>query len=130
MNILIVVAALIIIIFVINLAKNRGISSVNAERAKTMVTDSQVTLLDVRTPPEFSEGHILGARLIPVAELEERLNEIASLKDRPILVYCRTGNRSGMASRILRKNGFTKVTNLAGGILAWQNSGNATVRGN
>lgn len=76
-------------------------------------------LLDVRTQGEFDEGNIEGATLIPVSELEERLNEIDEFKNLPVLVYCRSGNRSVTASNILLENGFTNVHNLLGGINGW-----------
>lgn len=76
-------------------------------------------LLDVRTQQEYDEGNIDDATLIPVDELESRLSEIADYKDKTVLVYCRSGNRSMTASNILIENGFTKVHNLLGGIGAW-----------
>jgi rhodanese-related sulfurtransferase len=78
-------------------------------------------LLDVRTQGEFDEGHITDSTLIPVSELERRLDEINEYKNLPVLVYCRSGNRSVTASNILLENGFTNVHNLLGGINAWNN---------
>ena len=77
-------------------------------------------LLDVRTPEEYSEGHIEGATLIPVAELEGRLGELP--EDKPIIVYCRSGNRSRTAANILIENGFKEVYDM-GGIVDWQAEG-------
>ena len=76
-------------------------------------------LLDVRTQAEYDEGHINDPTLIPVDELESRLDEISEYKDKPVLVYCRSGNRSVTASNILIQNGFSEVHNLLGGIGAW-----------
>jgi rhodanese-related sulfurtransferase len=73
--------------------------------------------LDVRTLAEYKEFHIKGAYLIPLNELEDRLDELP--KDKPILVYCRTGHRSAIASDILVKNGFSQVYNMKGGIYEW-----------
>lgn len=81
-------------------------------------------LIDVRTPQEFSEGNIEGALLIPVDELSSRLDEIEAYKDKPVLVYCRSGNRSVTASNILIENGFTDVHNLLTGYNGWVNRGN------
>ena len=78
-------------------------------------------LLDVRTQDEYDEVHIDGATLISVYELEARLDEIAAYKETPVLVYCRSGNRSVVASQILVQNGFMNVTNLEGGISGWLN---------
>lgn len=81
-------------------------------------------LLDVRTPEEFNQGYIEGALLIPVTELGQRLDEIEQYKDKPVLVYCRSGNRSVTASEILIDNGFTEVHNLLTGYNGWVTRGN------
>lgn len=81
-------------------------------------------LLDVRTAQEFSEGNIEGAMLIPVDELRSRIDEIEDYKDKTVLVYCRSGNRSVTASNILIENGFTDVHNLLTGYNGWVNRGN------
>ena len=74
--------------------------------AYTQVKEQGALLLDVRTQEEYDQDNIEGATLIPVAELEARLKEIEQYKDKPILVYCRSGNRSMTASQILIENGF------------------------
>ena len=81
--------------------------------------EGEYLLLDVRTQAEYDEGHINDPTLIPVDELESRLDEISEYKDKPVLVYCRSGNRSVTASNILIQNGFSEVHNLLGGIGAW-----------
>ncbi len=70
-------------------------------------------VIDVRTPEEFAGGHYKGARNIPLKEIPQRLSEFGA-KDGPIVVYCRTGHRSGKARSILLENGFTDVTNGGG----------------
>ena len=77
-------------------------------------------LIDVRTPEEFAEGYIKSANLIPVTEIENRLGEIP--KDKQVIVYCRSGNRSRTAAEVLVNNGFDKVYDL-GGIIDWINKG-------
>lgn len=119
---------LIILNAIANSIGNKGITMVNATTARTLVKDPKVTLLDVRTPGEYNEGHLKNARLIPVAELAGRISELDSVKNSPILVYCRSGNRSGVASRLLKKAGFTNVSNLQGGITAWQGAGGAVTK--
>jgi len=76
-------------------------------------------LLDVRTPEEYEQVHIDGATQISVYELEARFSEIEQYKETPVLVYCKSGNRSIVASQILIENGFMNVTNLEGGISGW-----------
>ena len=80
--------------------------------------DDNLTLLDVRTPDEFKhDGHIKGAKLIPLGELAQNLNMLD--KSKKLLVYCRSGSRSVSASRLLSNHGFT-VVNMSGGIMAWK----------
>jgi rhodanese-related sulfurtransferase len=90
-----------------------------AEAAAFLQQDTPL-VLDVRTPGEFRDGHLPGAMLIPVQELQRRIGELAPYRDREILVYCATGNRSTVASKILIDQGFTHVANLRHGILDWQ----------
>ena len=75
-------------------------------------------LLDVRERHEFDEKHIPGAVLIPPATLAANMQHLQ--RGVHIIVYCRSGGRSAHAAEILRKAGFAKVTNLKGGILAWE----------
>jgi rhodanese-related sulfurtransferase len=74
-------------------------------------------MLDVREPSEWVEFHIPGATLIPLGELETRLAEVP--KDQPVVVVCRSGNRSATGRDILLQNGFSEVTSMAGGMNAW-----------
>lgn len=78
------------------------------------------TLLDVRTPEEFATGHILGAHNIALQDLPARWNELP--KNQPLVLYCRTGNRSGMAAKLALQAGFSEVYNL-GGVVEWHKQG-------
>ena len=79
-------------------------------------------ILDVRTPEEFAGGHVDGAVNIPVDELDAKLEEVESLtggdKNKPLIVYCRSGARAGRAKKKLLRSGYTQVTNL-GGLSDW-----------
>lgn len=77
-------------------------------------------VLDVREAAEFAQGHIPGARHIPLGELARRIGELEKFKGKPIVVACRSGHRSAGACGILEKNGFENVYNLAGGMIAWE----------
>jgi len=80
---------------------------ITAKQAEMLIEkDQNVTLLDVRTSEEFKEGHIRGATLIPLSKLEANLDKLKEVKDRQIIVYCRSGSRSVAASRILEAQGF------------------------
>jgi rhodanese-related sulfurtransferase len=87
------------------------------------VAEAGVITLDVRTPGEFNEGHIEGAILVDFQSGNFE-NEIASLdKNQTYAVYCRSGNRSGQAVKVMSDAGFTKLYNLDGGVIDWANSG-------
>jgi len=77
-------------------------------------------LIDVRTPQEFASGHIAEAINIPVETIATRLNEIPH--DKPVVVYCHSGNRSAQAASILSGAGYTNIYDM-GGILAWTAAG-------
>ncbi|HRZ60013.1 MAG TPA: rhodanese-like domain-containing protein, partial [Rubrivivax sp.] len=87
----------------------------------------QVQIVDVREPEEFGQGlgHIEGARLLPLGQLEARAAELA--RDRPIVTVCRSGARSARAAAMLAKAGFEQVANLRGGMLRWRAEGGAVV---
>lgn len=78
-----------------------------------------IVLVDVREPWEHEEFNIGGA-LIPLAELMNRMWELEAHKDDEIVVYCKSGGRSGMAQGLLLGAGYAKVKNLSGGMLAWK----------
>jgi rhodanese-related sulfurtransferase len=84
---------------------SQGSAAAQAEtRDPHQLVTAGATLLDVRTPEEFAEGHLEGAVLIPVAELSTRMAEIP--RDRPIVAYCRSGARSERATEVLREAGY------------------------
>jgi phage shock protein E len=87
-------------------------STIGGAEAKTLVQGGAL-LLDVRTPEEFAEGHLAGAVNIPVDALPGRLAEVEP-KDRPVVVYCRSGARSKRARGLLLEHGWVKVENLGG----------------
>ena len=97
--------------------KYRDLSPAEAAR---LVGDENVLLIDVREPDEYRSGYIKGARHIPLGSLAGKVDELASHKDKQVLLYCRSGNRSASAANILVKAGFSNVGHLAGGITAWQ----------
>jgi rhodanese-related sulfurtransferase len=87
------------------------------EKAKQMIDNGDVKVLDVRSEEEYSQGHIKGSLFIPLDELESRLDELD--KNQSFLVVCRTGSRSSQAAEVLKSNGFTSVYNLQSGLSAW-----------
>ena len=89
-----------------------------ADAKELLEKDKDAILLDVRTPEEYEQLHIPNSLLLPLSELEQKAEAELKNKNSPILVYCRSGNRSVTASNILVKLGYKKVYNL-GGIIDW-----------
>ena len=93
------------------------IKPINPEEVYEIIkNDEDYLIVDVRTKEEYNSGHLEGALLLPVQELEERLGELPM--DKPIIVYCRSGNRSRTAAEILVNNGFKQIYDM-GGISDW-----------
>jgi rhodanese-related sulfurtransferase len=90
-------------------------ADISSSDARALVKDG-ASLLDVRSPEEYSAGHIDGAVNIPVGELSQRLGELP--RDRGVVVYCQSGMRSARAASVLREAGFSNVHNL-GGMSRW-----------
>ena len=96
------------------------VQSMNPDEARHFLSDKtlqEVTILDVRQPGEYEEGHIPGARLVPMPVLTDSLKEIDPSK--PVLVYCAIGGRSRIAAQTLAGKGYDQVINLTGGFKAW-----------
>jgi rhodanese-related sulfurtransferase len=90
------------------------------EVKKRMDAGEKLNLVDVREPFENEEFNI-GGILLPLGDIQATMiDEIESLKDEEVILYCRSGNRSGQAAMILEMMGFTNTKNLTGGMLAWQ----------
>ncbi len=90
------------------------------EAFQQLQVDRNITLVDVRTKEEIrEEGKIPGSILIPLSTIEENLNKLEKYKKNKLFIYCRTGNRSVSASRILSNHGF-KTYNMKGGINEWK----------
>jgi len=95
-------------------------STINADEAYQMYQDG-VFFLDVRTPEEWNEFHAPNSTLIPLDQLQNRLDEVPN--DQPIVVVCRSGNRSQQGRDILLEAGFSQVTSMSGGLNEWVASG-------
>jgi len=80
--------------------------------------ESALFVLDVRTPEEFATGHVPGAVNVPHDQLANRLADVP--RDKDVVVYCRSGRRSQIATDILTMNGFKRVSHLEGDMIAWQ----------
>lgn len=94
--------------------------TVNAGEAASLLDTEGIIVLDVRTQEEYDGGHLPGAVCLPVETMTDGdLSILLPDKQSPLLVYCRTGRRSLEAAQVLTELGYTDVTDMAGGILAW-----------
>lgn len=108
---------------------NPQIQSVSPEQFSKLIQDKTYTLIDIRTPQEFAEGHIANAANVDFRNTPQFEQYLSSLdKNGRYLIYCRTGNRSGQALKLMEEKGFINVTDLSEGIVGWQQSGLAVTR--
>ena len=107
-----------ILLFVLAACAPKGsYTNVTADDLYAQLGQPDVIIVDVRTPAEFAEGHIAGAVNRPLQTIESWYKELP--KDKPVYLYCRSGNRSQQAAEFLKKKGFRNIYNEQGGILAW-----------
>lgn len=102
----------------------------SADEAADLVSTRQPFILDVRTLKEYQQVHIGGAHLIPIQQLQKRIDELEANKHEDIFIYCATGNRSTVASRILIDQGFKRIYNLRYGVHDWVRRGHPYETGN
>lgn len=91
------------------------------ERLRT--TDSDLRVIDVRTPGEFADRHIPGSYNVPLPDLAEHRDELAAREGGPVVLVCESGRRAAMAETQLRDHGFDRVHVLDGGVVAWETEG-------
>jgi rhodanese-related sulfurtransferase len=90
--------------------------------------DPALVVLDVRTPAEFAEGHVPGAINVPHDEVAQRLDELAPLRDKDVVVYCKSGRRAGLALKVLGEHGYTRLAHLSGDMQGWTAAGRPVER--
>jgi rhodanese-related sulfurtransferase len=95
-----------------------SVQQISMDEAMKVWRNKEIVFIDVRTPEEYKQGHVPGAILIPLSELESRRNEVA--RDKKVLLICRSGARSAQANLILQKYGFTNTFSVNGGMLEWR----------
>ena len=95
---------------------------VSTAEATHLMNREDALVVDVREPGEYGAGHILGAKNFPLQRLDGS-GELLKRKDKPLIVYCDSGDRASKAASALRRLGFSRVVNLSGGLPAWQQAG-------
>ncbi|VAW92115.1 hypothetical protein MNBD_GAMMA22-2354 [hydrothermal vent metagenome] len=124
-NLMLSLAFVIILVLLFNNlfgARLKGYNPITPAQATQLINHSDAVILDVREGKEFETGHIVNAIHIPQGGINKRLPELEKYKQKPIIVNCRSGNRSAHVCGILKKSGFEQINNLSGGIMAWQNA--------
>ena len=111
---------LLIVLVIVNEIRTRAGGPDVAPGDAVRLINSGATVLDVRPAAKFEEGHIVGARSVPLDSLAGQLESLSKKKERPLLVYCEMGNTSTKAAATLRQSGFTQVFHLKGGLMNWQ----------
>lgn len=119
------VAVLVIIMLVIgaNGGSGKMAATISTQDAYALYQKGGTFFLDVREPDEWNEYHAPNTTLIPLGQLAARVAEIPVAKDAPIVVVCRSGNRSDEGRDILKQAGFTNVTSMDGGLKTWRDLG-------
>ena len=97
-----------------------GVEAANVFDAVSLSNHQSAIFVDVRESKEMADGVINGAYRVPLSNFDKNATQLDKFKEKPVIVYCRSGNRSIGAAGKLRKKGFNKVYSLTGGILAWQ----------
>jgi rhodanese-related sulfurtransferase len=98
----------------------RGIKEIDCAGALQLINHKNARVLDVREDSEYKSGHVLNAIHIPLGKLNARIGELEKYKGQPLVVVCRSGNRSSSACAALNKQGFEQTYNMAGGVMAWE----------
>lgn len=104
------------------LRQSSGGPWVSAQEATLLINREDALVVDVRDPGEYGSGHVLGARNVPVSDLESS-HDIVKRRDKALIIYDGNGQRAAKAVAALRKLGYSKVYNLTGGLSGWQQAG-------
>ena len=119
MNSTYILIAVLIVGFLFYSSAQANVPTISSDEAREYLTDSNYQFIDVRTDNEYGSGHIPNSMHIPLHQIQDRMSEIDSLKNKNIIAYCRSGARSSKATKILVEAGFD-VLNLSGGVLSWK----------
>ena len=125
LNNLLLFAALVVVMVMLIKAElehqaNKGSFLSPSMATRLMNNHSDALILDIRTAADYKKGHIKGAKNIPLSDFASSVDKLEADKDKPVLVYCNSGNTVTRAIKLLKKAGFVQVNNLDGGIAAWK----------
>jgi rhodanese-related sulfurtransferase len=116
------IVLLVVIFTLVSVAAFAGYRNISSAEAKKMIEQKKnVFLLDVRTQEENKQARLKGSVLIPINEIERRLREVP--KNRPVIVFCAVGSRSGLVAGFLSGKGYSDIYNMQDGISGWYRNG-------
>lgn len=107
----------------------RGGKAISPTQVTQLINKQDAKVIDIRSKDEFRKGHLPDAINIPSRDVQKRMNEIESYKDKPVILICKTGTTAGATGSLLAKEGFTNLNKLRGGILEWQGANLPLVKG-
>jgi rhodanese-related sulfurtransferase len=113
-----IVIGLFVLFIVQRMLPTKGVKNISTSELKNELKDKNKQFVDVRTPGEFKGNHIKGFKNIPLQQLAQKAEKELS-KDKEVIVFCQSGMRSKNATKVLKKLGFTNITNVQGGMSAW-----------
>ena len=123
-NIVLFAALGIIIALILRMEIKRamsGFKTVTPAQAVQLINKEDALLVDIREDNELAQGSIRGAKHYALSVLKQRIDELKEYADKPIIAYCKMGNRSNEACTVLKQNNFSNVMSLKGGIEGWKN---------
>lgn len=116
--ILVGIFVVLVIVFLINEGK-RGGASVSTTQLVSLVNRDNAIILDIRDKADFSKGHIVEAKNMPYATVDQRISELKAYKQRPIIIVCKMGQTATSIGKKLKEQGFEDVRRLSGGMAEW-----------
>ena len=115
-------ALIVCIILLIKHESRKGGPTLSPQQLISLVNKEEAVIVDLRDSNEFKQGHIVDALNIPHAKLADRMAELESYRDKPLILVCKMGQHSGAAGKTLAASGFEQVSRLSGGMMEWQSS--------
>lgn len=120
---IVVIAVTLVAVNACNQTKASGIEQITVDQMSDALKNDSIQLLDVRTTDEYIESHLENAHNICVTDDDFKEKAANLNRDEPVYVYCKKGGRSAKAAKILQEMGFTKIYDMTGGILLWEEAG-------
>ena len=118
-----VLALLATVAMLIFTERRKAAPSVTPQQATVIGNNDETLMLDIRSAADFKTGRVLNSKNIPFAELSKRKDDLQKHRDTPVVLICKTGQTAASAANMLRKDGYTKVYRMTGGMVEWTNQG-------